>query len=468
MSEQLPKTCTLNGWLNYIDLFLKLIDDDKSKEKFSALVVKFNKNLSNQLTAKEFIVFLRRYILNQPVNDTENYSSRVTILGALEAQLLSSDLVIICDANEQSWSPSVKIDFWLSKPLLKKIGLKTSDDMIEFYSSILERLAYQPNVIITRSKTISGESVLIHPIFREMSPYYEHDVYKLIKALSKGTEKFNHNLSQANPPLSVRPVTLWVSDFDLMISNPYAFYAKKILGLKELHRINEYKNVYGNLLHDVLDKFFKVSERRKDFERLKLTFEEIKKQQWISIEQLGLWNFSTESLLHYIISNIDDTSNYFTEIFGHCPIKVCSGDIFVDIIIACRADRLDLSREGCVSIVDYKTGEAPSKNKVTSGIKIQLPIEAIIAKQNGFKIQHTNIEKMSFWQLKERNFKIIDITNKQEESDELCSNVLKQISDIIRRYNINGEPYLANCDEPYNKSYNHLARVKEYLYDRRD
>jgi len=49
-----------------------------------------------------------------------------------------------------------------------------------------------------------------------------------------------------------------------------------------------------------------------------------------------------------------------------------------------RADRIELSAAGTVSIIDYKTGTVPNAKSVKNGAAPQLPLEAVMAEAGAF------------------------------------------------------------------------------------
>ena len=44
-----------------------------------------------------------------------------------------------------------------------------------------------------------------------------------------------------------------------------------------------------------------------------------------------------------------------------------------------RADRIDLLAEGSLRVIDYKTGNPPSRTAVTEARALQLRVEAVLA-----------------------------------------------------------------------------------------
>ena len=67
-----------------------------------------------------------------------------------------------------------------------------------------------------------------------------------------------------------------------------------------------------------------------------------------------------------------------------CGQQNYSSSNHTNINIMAIADRIDIINNGEICIIDYKTGQVPSKNEIIHGLKPQLIIEAIILINNGF------------------------------------------------------------------------------------
>ena len=82
-----------------------------------------------------------------------------------------------------------------------------------------------------------------------------------------------------------------------------------------------------------------------------------------------------------------------TEVAGHF-------DVSPDFGLSVRADRIDLLKDGRLSIIDYKTGAPPSNDQVLS-TEPQLLLEALIAEAGGFKgIDPGGVSELIYYQLK--------------------------------------------------------------------
>jgi len=70
------------------------------------------------------------------------------------------------------------------------------------------------------------------------------------------------------------------------------------------------------------------------------------------------------------------------------------------ITLEARADRVDRRADHTLRILDYKTGTVPSRREVEAGTAPQLPLEAWMAEQGGFKdIPAASVGALEYWRL---------------------------------------------------------------------
>ena len=115
-----------------------------------------------------------------------------------------------------------------------------------------------------------------------------------------------------------------------------------------------------------------------------------------------------------------------------------------------------------MNILDYKTGTPPKAIEVKTGKQIQLSIEALILKNNGFKeIKKTNIGVLQYWDLRKDSL----ITIKEEDIDELLRNTEQMLNSIIDYFNDIKTGYKATLKNQDRSNYLHLSRCNEWLFN---
>lgn len=455
--SEYPKNADFNFWIEYFSEFIKLVNDSASEEFTDLLEPQDCKNIS----LLEFCIFLKNHFFNKSVRKELDHTSGVKILGILESQMIDADLIIIAGANEDYWVPSNSSDFWMSDSMLRQLDINTIDSKNEIYACIWEKLINKPNVIVTRSLLEKGEQSQCYNRLKKAN-LSEDTVYKeLLKKIKIPLNYSPIEFESPVPEIKSRPTVFWVTDLDLLINNPYVYYAKKILRLKEVGRINEKINIKGNLIHQVLDEFVKKYTPDCGVSFLKQIFKQVCRERFVNFDILGLWYFRIDSIFKFFMNNFHKDSKSFSEIEGYITLNLPEKNMPVKI--ASKADRIEVDPSGKISIIDYKTGKVPSKKQIESCEKVQLSVEALIASKDGFNLGKTCVENMCFWPMKSNSSKIVSVSNSVEKSSQICEDTLKLIETLLIKYMVKGEPYQVNFNDSFNKAYMQLARAKEIV-----
>jgi ATP-dependent helicase/nuclease subunit B len=418
---------------------------------------------SVKITLQEFGIFIKNHVLSKSVRTAEGYTPGVVILGAIEAQLLDADRIIIGAVNDESWhKTTAKNDFWITQSLMKYFGMQTAEMQNEFLQSIFSRFVHKKNVLLTRSIMADGKQQQRYRHLDKLSENFEFaeaiELKKTMKELLTGPgEPIRFEIPCPN--INLRPQQFTVSDIDLLQENPYAFYAKRILQLPELYHINELRNIRGNYLHNVLEKF--VNSNNFTADSFLHTAKNVLKNKWINSIDFGLWFFRLRKISNFIAHNMTATK-YWTELGGKSSIRITEN---YSITVRCRADRIDADENGNITVADYKTGAVPSIASVRSGEKIQLPLESLIAENGGFGPEKTKIKAICYWKTDGKDDdggKIITVAETPEEIRQINAVALEKLKNLMQKYNIRGEGYDVNTESRYEKPYMHLERTKEW------
>lgn len=129
--------------------------------------------------------------------------------------------------------------------------------------------------------------------------------------------------------------------------------------------------------------------------------------------------------------------------------------------ITAKADRIDETKDGCLNILDYKTGKARSVKEITSGMAPQLPIEGLIAENGGFsEVPAKEIAGLRYWRLGKE-----EIIANEEQSSKGLEKTLSYLQTLIRHFDNEATPYFAKPNPSYAPSYSdydHLSRFLEW------
>ena len=171
--------------------------------------------------------------------------------------------------------------------------------------------------------------------------------------------------------------------------DPYIIFAKHILKLKPLEELNRKPGIIdlGIIVHAVLEKFnHRFPGQLPDNAEEILT--QIGRQEFaaagIDEQTLAFWQPALDKIVRWVLDKENgyrrEISRVFCEAEGRYDFEAPGGTFTV----GARADRIDLTVDGKINVIDYKTGRARTKKEISAGYAPQLPIEGIIALNGGF------------------------------------------------------------------------------------
>lgn len=415
---------------------------------------------------------------------------RLSILGLLEARLVQADRVILGGLNEGTWPPQAQEDAWLSRPMRAALGLPPPERRLGQTAHDFVQAASRSDVILSRAIKVDGTpTVPARWLLRLAARLGEDTRWKATlapryldwaAALDKPLDKVPTDPPMPRPPFDARPRSLFVTAVEQWVRDPYALYARHILKLRKLEELAQPADarMRGNVIHDVLETFLK---RHRDAlpprdvalaELLELGRDAFR--PWMhQAEVAALWWPRFERAMAWFI---DYEAERRSRGFRPAVLEQ-EGEILVggDFTLKARADRIDRHDDGSLAILDYKTGQPPSKDQVHAGLAPQLPLEAAIAKAGGFTdLPPGNIAELVYIRLhggetsgEERRIEP-DTKKKIPPADELTDQALERFQHWIRRFDDPATPYLSRPRPQFLKyagDYDHLARVAERSLD---
>ncbi len=415
----------------------------------------------------EFYPDLIRQLLS-PAKFFPKVTSNIVAINPRDAAFLNYDRVIIADCNEGSFPRCKIVDPWMSDKMRTAVGLSISDEAMGLSHYHFSLLAQKKEVYITRASSDKSsdniESRFVSELLlsgNQKNNTLKYDWVAAVKntfaAEAKSTpetlgvaKNFVHNISATN--------------VELLMRNPYGFYAKKILGLSKLDDINREVSMadFGTIIHNIIGLYTenydtKITDKYQQMLEIgRKVFDEFymhrKSQSW--------WQKFVTIAEYFIQWDEDrrpDLEKVYAEIYGEITLNILGHNIKVTAI----ADRVELTKCGDLRILDYKTGVVPTKQDVNSGISPQLIVEAIIASSGGFKgVPPSSPNKLIY----------VKITNiKQRASSEISLDLAPEdlmlhkeaLIKVLENY-VHSPVFISTPSpkhEPIYNDYKHLARV---------
>jgi ATP-dependent helicase/nuclease subunit B len=267
------------------------------------------------------------------------------------------------------------------------------------------------------------------------------------------------------PPVEDRPRRLSVTEIETWLRDPYAIYAKHVLGLRPLDALDEPIGPLerGTALHRALELFiakYKDGLPGDAEQQLTAIADQVFSEAGIPKAALALWRprfaGAARGFVDFERSRRDSIAASHLEIKG----KLSIGDFTLTGV----ADRIDILKDGKCAILDYKTGALPSTKQVTQLLSPQLPLEAAMLAQGGFPgIGKRIAEDLIYLSLASE--KQARTPRSMKDAVALAEEAVAQLARRIAWFQEEATAYRPRV-RPYRADiagdYDHLARVREW------
>jgi ATP-dependent helicase/nuclease subunit B len=250
--------------------------------------------------------------------------------------------------------------------------------------------AGEPNLLSPQLERLLALHRLAYGVELEDSGMAERLVYSDVRHVDAAPQPAATTRAAAIAPADRIPARISASGYNALLSCPYQFHARYVLGLGELDDVQEEieKRDYGELVHDILTRFHKahprVSALNRDAARSELealsreTFADLVARNYLARAWLARWLALVPEYLEWQVRREKDGWSWHAgEESRHIEIVTPEGRRFV---LHGRLDRVDMNAEGDFSVIDYKT-QRPEvlKRKLESvGEDVQLPVYALL------------------------------------------------------------------------------------------
>jgi ATP-dependent helicase/nuclease subunit B len=443
------------------ELFNKIYLGTKQEQEY-LILEQYNNDFEAVVQGRDIKVE-HYYPLMQHLLATYNYRKEgefigdVVIITAQEARLHKFAKVILMGANEGQF-PYIKQEGTLiGFSGERELGFESIDDKINEARKDFNEILANPDLVITRSLFKSNKERL--PCrFLEFIEIKHENKYLLWLNKLKEMELVLSPRPSPKVPLKLRPAKISVSAIEKLMRDPYAYYAEYILKLKPFDEVavEVSHREFGIWVHEFLkENEAHVFSREKYVQACSNFFASKLKQKprqtefWLHhVAKIASWVWELD---HARTSNVQCNHEIYGELF------------LAGIKVSAIADRIDIDENDAV-VIDFKTGAIPAESKIKEGLFPQLPIEALILAEGGFK----------FAQLEGKNIilKYLQLTGKGEEIGKISqvkynlSEVKNNLQSLLHRYFREAQPFFASAeqdDSGKTRKFKQLSRLDEWF-----
>jgi double-strand break repair protein AddB len=405
------------------------------------------------------------------------------IRGPREARLYANGTVILSGLNEGGWPQPLTPDPWLSRQMRLAAGLPVPERQIGLAAHDFQQGIAAERVILTRARRdAEAETIPSRWLNRMMNLMGGLPDRNGPQALADMRARGNGWLAKAEavarptqtipparrpspippaPPFNELPVT----DISLLIRDPYAVYAKRVLNLRPLPplRPEPDASLRGQTLHAIVEALLK-SRPAPDTPPVVL------KAQFLAITHATLerdvpwptarvfWAARIEGIANRIVADELERLGQGTPTVIENRGRVSVPGM--EFTLTAKPDRIDLLHDGQVVVYDYKSGSPPTDAQIRHFDK-QLMLEAGMARRGGFSdLGPVDVTAIRYIQLggEGRTFE-------RDHGDDIEAETWDGFVELIAAY-LTGQAGFTAMRAPertsYAGDYDHLARYGEW------
>lgn len=417
---------------------------------------------------------------------------RISIYGVLEARLLAFDTVILGGLNEGIWPPVAESGPWMSRPMRQRVGLPSPERRIgaQAHDFVAAALSSDHVILSNAQRREGAPSVPARWLMRLSAflegrqitlPHHPALAWQMMLDMPAG-EAEPVRPPEPRPPMALRPRRLSITQLDTLKLDPYAVYARHILGLKALAPLEEGAEHadYGKIVHTALERMIRqhpVTWPENAARILHRHFDDALDEALVNPALASWWRPRLHRIADWVlvreqwrqVGRVTCTSH--TEVSLDYTLRNLPGG---DFRVTGRADRIDLwavpGQEPTGRILDYKTGTPPSSRDVVEGWSSQLVLEAALLAEGAFEgLPVAETETLTYWKLSGGETPgeevVIPSVRAKVTLGELVGPALEQLRTLLADYDDPSRPYRSQPwagREARYSDYTQLARVAEW------
>ncbi len=449
-----------------------------------------------------------------------NYSKNIIIGKAEDLMLLKFDLVILSDFNQGSLASSSAVNQWINEQTLKKLHIVTGSTMDQYYFYLF---LHNAQVIITRAKRQDSkagllpsnlllklqfilqkslisennlvdvpnnvnmvESIITNPINissnlqddlkivgeinsnphckevvesakQSKKTYTNLDCFFAAKTVPRNDGMDVNLLSYVSSPIF--PEIISVTDIEMLVRNPYSFYAKKILNLRSKDMIGQEPKIseFGSIVHKVLEQYSKNYDKLEN-NKVGLILEisnNILQNTIMPAYTQKIWQIKFIPIAESFIEFDEKRRSDFQYVYSECRGEILLNIGGQELTIIGVADRIEVDKLGAAVIIDYKTGSLPSKKDVEAGLSPQLIIEGLMLQEGGFAMKVHSVKQLTYVKISSSKpiIQTLEIDLRKEDLDRHKQGMMRVLEYYVTNKNFPYDIDLLKYDD-----YAHLAR----------
>ena len=444
-------------------------------------------NITPALAFGDYAALFETLLAEEIIAPAQPVQGRIKIWGLLEARLMDAHRVVLGGLNETIWPPETRSDPFLNRAMRAELGLPPPERRIGQSAHDFAQAMAAPEAIIARARTVEGTPMVASRFLRRLEAFVGADAAKEMRdrgnryidaavALDDAPPVPSAPRPNPKPEAAKQPKSLSVTEIRTLMRDPYAIYARHVLGLQPLDPLEATVDARdrGNIIHKALAAFIATSQTAwpadplatliaigKDEFAPYAHIESVSAFWWPVFERVAAWFVDWEE------GRRAGIASSAVETIGSLTFPLADGTSFR---LRARADRIDRLRDGSLMILDYKTGTPSSGKQIALGLDPQLTLMAYMASQGQFEnVLAGPVGAVAYVKLASESQEIIPKIDRNpmtsDDVERLMMHHIGKLKEVLDRLRSNQQGFLSRQrieKEGDSGDYDHLARVREW------
>ncbi|WP_309086144.1 double-strand break repair protein AddB [Chelativorans sp.] len=441
---------------------------------------------STAVELSEWPDVLSALIAGEVVKPAMGADHRVAIWGTLEARLQSVDTLVLGGLNEGTWPQVPPSDRFMSRLMKGELKLEPPERRIGLAAHDFMMALGAPEIVLARSARSEGAPAVASRWLQRLAACAGPAETAAMRARGQRFIAWAHALEEREdvpfarrpspkPPLEARPRRFSVTEIETLRRDPYAVYARRILGLFPLDPLIRDPGAAerGTLFHDILQVFVQsgVEPDAPDaLEQLLDAGRRLFAETKLPVDVQAVWWPRFERTAHGVIGWERTRAGGIA--VRHAEIRASPIEVgATGKLLSGRADRIDVRRDGRADIIDYKTGSTPSKVQAHRLLAPQLALEAALLARGAFTgLGSPPPAELLYVRLKANGSvepeSILKVKDSEKTGPELAEEAWQRLEKLLAWYDNPEAGYLSRAlpfkEGDMEGDYDHLARVLEW------
>ncbi|MEN0001636.1 MAG: double-strand break repair protein AddB [Pseudomonadota bacterium] len=364
-----------------------------------ALATLCDPDLTTEVTLETWPGIVKALMAGSVVKPDYGGHPRISIWGTLEARLQHVDFMVLGGLNEGSWPAIAENDAFITRTMKHAMGMEPPERRVGLAAHDFQIAMGAPRVLLTRSGRKDGSPTVASRWLQRLETLAGGDAVKAMRetgaqhaamatALTTTDREKPLGAPEPKPPVAQRPKRLSVTEVETLRRDPYAIYAKHVLGLRPLEPVVEEPDarLRGTLIHACAEAFVAQDidyGAANAADRLRAIARTVFDDADLPTDIDTIWWSRMQALIPRLVEWEADRNTLVhtrhTELVA-APTPIDD----TGVVLTGRGDRFDVRHDGLIDIIDIKTGVHPSLPQVQHRFAPQLPLEAALLLRGAF------------------------------------------------------------------------------------